>query len=116
MSLGGNNNGNLTGNANTGATPFNFFDNVANNAGMAPPPRPSSTPPSVTGGNGAPAGMGPGAPDMPQNAGHQMDLNHLYSMVIELSEVLKNNREMTRGIINGAEELMVCVSILLLTL
>jgi hypothetical protein len=45
-----------------------------------------------------------------------MDLNHLYSMVIELSEVLKNNREMTRGIINGAEELMVRVSDLFLTL
>lgn len=41
------------------------------------------------------------------NAGHQMDVNMLYRKVVELSEVLKENREKTQGIISGAEELAV---------
>ena len=44
------------------------------------------------------------------NAGHQMDLHHLYDMVLELSDVLKNNREMTKSIVTSAEEIMVCLS------
>ncbi|KAI4117545.1 MAG: hypothetical protein LQ345_002246 [Seirophora villosa] len=42
---------------------------------------------------------------MPMNAGHQMDVNMLYQKVLELSEVLKENRERTHGIVAGAEEL-----------
>ncbi|KAF7713597.1 Uncharacterized protein PECH_002534 [Penicillium ucsense] len=51
-------------------------------------------------------GGGPGAGGMPMNAGHQMDLHHLYEMVLELSEVLKNNREVTKSIVSSAEEIM----------
>lgn len=47
---------------------------------------------------------------MPMNAGHQMDVNMLYQKVLELSEVLKENRERTHGIVAGAEELAVCLS------
>lgn len=43
----------------------------------------------------------------PMNAGHQMDLHHLYDMVLELSDVLKNNREVTKNIVSSAEEIMV---------
>lgn len=35
-----------------------------------------------------------------------MDLHHLYEMVLELSEVLKNNREVTKSIVSSAEEIM----------
>ncbi|KAL8932865.1 MAG: hypothetical protein Q9216_006637 [Gyalolechia sp. 2 TL-2023] len=42
---------------------------------------------------------------MPMNAGHQMDVNMLYQKVLELSEVLRENREKTQGIVAGAEEL-----------
>jgi hypothetical protein len=51
------------------------------------------------------AGMNGG---VPMNAGHQMDLRHLFDMVLELSEVLKNNRDMTKSIVSSAEEIMVC--------
>ena len=44
---------------------------------------------------------------MPMNAGHQMDVNMLYQKVLELSEVLKENRDRTQGIVAGAEELAV---------
>lgn len=44
---------------------------------------------------------------MPMNAGHQMDVNMLYQKVLELSEVLRENREKTQGIVAGAEELAV---------
>lgn len=51
---------------------------------------------------------------LPMNAGHQMDVNMLYRKVVELSEVLKENREKTQGIISGAEELAVCAPALFL--
>ena len=41
------------------------------------------------------------------SAGQQMDVNMLYQKVVELSEVLKENREKTHGIVAGAEELAV---------
>lgn len=63
---------------------------------------PSPSTPSTQNGGMAPMNVG-----MPVNAGHQMDLNHLYEMVLELSDVLKNNRDMTKGIIDSAEEIMV---------
>ncbi|KAL9610630.1 MAG: hypothetical protein Q9167_004672 [Letrouitia subvulpina] len=53
-------------------------------------------------GNGGMNGMSVG---MPLNAGHQMDVNMLYQKVLELSEVLRENREQTQGIVAGAEEL-----------
>lgn len=44
---------------------------------------------------------------VPMIAGQQMDVNFLYQKVCELSEVLKENRERTQGIISSAEELAV---------
>ncbi|OAX80417.1 hypothetical protein ACJ72_05252 [Emergomyces africanus] len=99
-----------------GAGPFsNFYDhnNSSNNSNSfnSPGPamtglsRPSPSPgtPSIQNGVMGPMNVGMG---MPVNAGHQMDLNHLYEMVLELSDVLKNNRDMTKGIIDSAEEIM----------
>ena len=42
-------------------------------------------------------------------AGQQMDVNFLYQKVVELSEVLKDNREKTQAIIASAEELAVSI-------
>lgn len=58
---------------------------------------------SQSNGGGMAAMNGP----IPLNAGHQMDLHHLYDMVLELSDVLKNNREVTKNIVTSAEEIMV---------
>ena len=52
-------------------------------------------------------GNGPGMNGMPLAAGQQADVNFLFQKVVELSEVLKENREKTAGIIAGAEELAV---------
>lgn len=94
-------------NGSQGAGLFtSFMDNPTNTANM---PRQTPSPSAQHGlgqvnGGGGIAGMNVG---MPMNAGHQMDLNHLYEMVVELSDVLKNNREMTRSIIGSAEDIMV---------
>ncbi|KAL9121061.1 MAG: hypothetical protein Q9187_002389 [Circinaria calcarea] len=42
---------------------------------------------------------------IPTPAGQQMDVNLVFQKLVELSEVLKDNREKTQGIIAGAEEL-----------
>lgn len=77
---------------------FPLFDNNNNSRGPAT---------QQVNGNGAPAnGLNL---TMPMNAGHQMDVNMLYQKVLELSEVLKENREKTHGIVAGAEELAVCL-------
>lgn len=60
----------------------------------------------IDGMNGA-AGAMNGTSNLPIHAGQQMDLNFIYSKVLELSEQLKANREQTQGIIAGAEELAV---------
>ena len=44
---------------------------------------------------------------LPMAAGTQMDVNFLYQKVVELSEVLKENRERTQSIVGAAEELAV---------
>lgn len=44
---------------------------------------------------------------VPMNAGHQMDVNMLYQKILELSDLLRENREKTQAIIAGAEELAV---------
>jgi hypothetical protein len=109
MSLAGGNGNSINANTNpnAGAGLFtNFFDNNPSpTSSMTSLPRPS--PPSAAAGQngGGITGMNVA---MPMNAGYQMDLNQLYEMVLELSEVLKNNRDMTKGIINSAEEIMVC--------
>ncbi|EAW07546.1 uncharacterized protein ACLA_022600 [Aspergillus clavatus NRRL 1] len=96
-----------SGNGGPGSGMFpNYIDNGANSANMGNAPRQSMSPampgpPQVNGG-GMP-GMNAG---IPINAGHQMDLHHLYEMVLELSDVLKNNRETTKSIVSSAEEIM----------
>ncbi|KAJ6145751.1 hypothetical protein N7470_009646 [Penicillium chermesinum] len=70
--------------------------------GMSGNPPRACSPGSQTNGAGMAAMNGA----MPLNAGHQMDLHHLYDMVLELSEVLKNNREVTKNIVTSAEEIM----------
>ena len=56
-------------------------------------------------------GNGAGMNGMPMAAGQQADVNFLFQKLVELSEVLKDNREKTAGIIAGAEELAVRISI-----
>ncbi|KAL9013082.1 MAG: hypothetical protein Q9173_002198 [Seirophora scorigena] len=73
-------------------TSFPLFDNNA----RGPPTQ------QVNGNGGPMNGLNL---SMPMNAGHQMDVNMLYQKVLELSEVLKENRERTHGIVAGAEEL-----------
>ncbi len=55
-------------------------------------------------------GNGAGMNGMPMAAGQQADVNFLFQKLVELSEVLKDNREKTAGIIAGAEELAVSTS------
>lgn len=55
-------------------------------------------------------GNGAGMNGMPMAAGQQADVNFLFQKLVELSEVLKENREKTAGIIAGAEELAVSIS------
>ena len=90
---------------------INNFGNmfVPESQANAGPPRLAPSPMQAqqhqVNGNGANMnGMNVG---MPMSAGQQMDVNMLYQKVIELSEVLKENREKTAGIVAGAEELAV---------
>lgn len=76
----------------------NAFPSFLDNNTRGPPTQ------QVNGNGGPMNGM---SLSMPMNAGHQMDVNMLYQKVLELSEVLKENREKTQGIIAGAEELAV---------
>ncbi|KAL2006400.1 hypothetical protein VTN00DRAFT_9068 [Thermoascus crustaceus] len=105
MSLNG---GGMPNNGQGSGIFTNYTDNSPNTPNLAniprqsPSPSPQHTPGQVNGGGGM-AGMNMG---MPMNAGHQMDINYLWEMVQELSEVLKYNREMTKGIISSAEEIM----------
>ena len=55
-------------------------------------------------------GNGAGMNGMPMAAGQQADVNFLFQKLVELSEVLKENREKTAGIIAGAEELAVSIN------
>lgn len=86
----------------------NYVDNTANSANLPNASRQSMSPampsPSTQVNGAGMPGMNAG---IPMNAGHQMDLHHLYEMVLELSEVLKNNRETTKSIVSTAEEIMV---------
>ncbi|CAG8204644.1 unnamed protein product [Penicillium salamii] len=95
-------NGNATG-------PGAYYENASGAVNMAnipsrqtpsPSPSQSSATTQINGGMGA---MGAG---IPMNAGHQMDLHHLYEMVVELSDVLKNNRDVTKNIVANAEEIV----------
>lgn len=81
----------------------NYVDSPTNTPRQPMSPAMSHAGSGQVNGGGMPGMNG----SMPMNAGHQMDLHHLYEMVLELSEVLKNNREVTKSIVTGAEEVMV---------
>lgn len=93
---------------NSGSSPSSgmFSGYVENPSNVGNVPRQSLPVPHAPGqvNGGAMPGMNAG---VPMNTGHQMDLQHLYDMVLELSDVLKNNREMTKSIVSSAEDLMV---------
>ncbi|KAL4900350.1 hypothetical protein BDW74DRAFT_188346 [Aspergillus multicolor] len=97
-----------SGSSNSSSGIYSNYDNSAagpsNMSGVPrqPIPSPMATPPPQVNGGGI-AGMNGG---VPMNAGHQMDLRHLFDMVLELSDVLKNNRDMTKSIVSSAEEIM----------
>lgn len=59
--------------------------------------------------NGVGAAMNGMGVAIPTSAGQQMDVNLVFQKLVELSEVLKDNREKTQGIIAGAEELAVSI-------
>jgi hypothetical protein len=104
-----NNTAGMTANGSASGMFSGYADSSQGNPNMGSAPRQSMSPAlshpaaQVNGG-----GMGSFAPGMPMNAGHQMDLHHLYDMVLELSDVLKNNREVTKNIVSSAEDIMVC--------
>ncbi|KAA6412366.1 MAG: hypothetical protein FRX48_03356 [Lasallia pustulata] len=79
--------------------------NSTNLAGMqrqAPSPIVGQHQANNSNGGGAMNGMNVG---LPMNAGSQMDYNLLYQKVMELAQVLHENREETKGIVASAEEL-----------
>ena len=82
-----------------------FLDNPpsSNNLGGAPRLAPSPMAQQQQQANGNGNGMN----GMPMIAGQQMDVNFLYQKLVELSEVLRENRERTQGIVDGAENLAV---------
>lgn len=114
------NNGNSNSNNPMASNMFpNFLESPGagnvnnNNLGSVPrlAPSPISQQPQhpMNNNNGNGAGMNGMSVAMPMNAGQQMDVNMLYQKVVELSEVLKENREKTQGIVSGAEELAVSI-------
>lgn len=102
------NNGTIGVNSNN--YPFLESPGAGNNLGGGPRSAPSpmaSQPQLQVNGNGNGAGINGMSVGIPMNAGQQMDVTMLYQKVMELSEVLKENREKTHGIVAGAEELAV---------
>ena len=111
---------NTFGPPNTSGQPNTSFGSPSTNislppqgfAGMSQQPQQSapagpSNANAATGNGGVATGALNGLAGVPMNAGQQMDVNFLYKRVCELSDVLKENRERTQGIIDGAEELAV---------
>ena len=58
--------------------------------------------------NGIPGGM---VNVFPTAAGHQLDLNHLWNQVQELSGLLERNRESSQGIVRRVGEIRVGAAI-----
>jgi hypothetical protein len=59
------------------------------------------------GGQGGPGGQGQMPIMFPGTAVHQLDLNHLWQQVQELSSLLETNRESTQGIVKRVGEIKV---------
>ena len=109
LALGLDKNGNGTESLNNPNNMFpSFLDqspSTSNLAGMQrQAPSPVNQHPNNVNGGGAMNGMNVA---IPMNAGQQMDMNMLYQKVLELSDVLRGNREQTRGLVASAEELAV---------
>ncbi|KKY20824.1 hypothetical protein UCRPC4_g04097 [Phaeomoniella chlamydospora] len=76
-------------------------NNVAGVARQSPSPGPQHSNNQVNGANMATASI-----MAPLPAGHQADIDYVYGMVVELSNELKKNRELTNSIVRDAEEVM----------
>ncbi|KAJ5351449.1 hypothetical protein N7452_000423 [Penicillium brevicompactum] len=97
------------GMASNGTGPGPFYDNPSPQVNMSNIPSrqtPSPSPSQASGAAQINGGIGAMGAGIPMNAGHQMDLHHLYEMVVELSDVLKNNRDVTKNIVANAEEIV----------
>lgn len=106
-------NNTTNGMASNGVGPGAYYENSSAQVNMANIPSrqtPSPSPSQSSGATQINGGMGAMGAGIPMNAGHQMDLHHLYEMVVELSDVLKNNRDVTKNIVANAEEIVVCAS------
>ncbi|MCJ1286419.1 hypothetical protein MMC26_005764 [Xylographa opegraphella] len=107
--------GSMSLNATNGGFP-SFLESPAGN-GPVQRQAPSPMQQGQQGGNNGVNGVGQGMNGMGMglafSAGQQMDVNMVYQRLMELSEVLKDNREKTQGIVAGAEELAVSTDFLL---
>ncbi|CAG8090390.1 unnamed protein product [Penicillium olsonii] len=100
---------NTNGMASNGTGPGGYYENTSGAVNMANMPSrqtPSPSPSQSSGASQINGGMGAMGAGIPMNAGHQMDLHHLYEMVMELSDVLRNNRDVTKNIVANAEEIV----------
>lgn len=102
MATNGTGSGNFSGYVESSTGAMNI-PNIPPRQTPSPSPSHNSITTQINGG-----GMGAMGAAIPMNAGHQMDLHHLYEMVVELSDVLKNNRDVTKNIVANAEEIVVC--------
>ncbi|KAJ6180929.1 hypothetical protein N7519_011390 [Penicillium mononematosum] len=100
MTTNGTGSGNFSGYAENSTSAMNM-PNIPPRQTPSPSPSHTSVTTQINGG-----GMGAMGAAIPMNAGHQMDLHHLYEMVVELSDVLKNNRDVTKNIVANAEEIV----------
>ncbi|KAJ5480164.1 hypothetical protein N7530_005673 [Penicillium desertorum] len=100
MTTNGTGSGNFLGYAENSTGAMNM-PNIPPRQTPSPSPSHTSVTTQINGG-----GMGAMGAAIPMNAGHQMDLHHLYEMVVELSDVLKNNRDVTKNIVANAEEIV----------
>lgn len=96
-----------TSTASSGASPA--FSALYENNQSSMPRSGQGIPPagSAASQNGVPGGMTGLTAGMPMNAGQEMDLNYVYQMITELSDVLAHNRDTTRNIIRASEEIAV---------
>lgn len=74
----------------------------------APSPSPYPTATTTTTTNGMPGPGGPQQNGIPMvnglpSGGQQTDMNHLWSVVQQLSQMLEENRAQTAGIVNGVQ-------------
>ncbi|KAJ5687446.1 hypothetical protein N7536_010065 [Penicillium majusculum] len=100
MATNGTGSGNFSGYVESSTGAMNI-PNIPPRQTPSPSPSHNSITTQINGG-----GMGAMGAAIPMNAGHQMDLHHLYEMVVELSDVLKNNRDVTKNIVANAEEIV----------